>query len=394
VYWDAGNTSSYSGSGTTVNDLSGNDVTGQIYGTNGFDSTYNAWEFDGSGDYISGTLSNPSGDWVHSVSLWYRQDSPVTANWDYVYHIGAGASGQASIFATNTSGQIVMTNFSTSSVRGEYTLTLGQWYHITVVYSGGGVKIDNVSIYLDGTIFPGLITDGSGASINLSANANFIIGGRITDGDYTHGSIANFRVFNRALTGDEVWQLYAYQKEYFGHGNLDMALKSGRLGIGTTEPRAVLDVRGDIMGSSPVYFALALDTGNVGATNKIPFNLVRVNKGGGWDPGAKVFTAPIGGYYWMAFGGVNRSTSSVLRLDLKDGTLSGDDNIIGAYDRPYGNSLAHANVSGIVYIPQGGIVTLWCTSSTVDGGGGWGNTASVKWYGFLLSRESFGTNTM
>jgi hypothetical protein len=40
--------------------------------------------------------------------------------------------------------------------------------------------------------------------------------------------------------------LYAYQKEDFGHGDLSMTLKAGRLGIGTSEPRAALDVRGDV----------------------------------------------------------------------------------------------------------------------------------------------------
>ena len=58
--------------------------------------------------------------------------------------------------------------------------------------------------------------------------------------------VANFRMFNRVLTSDEIYQLYAYQKEYFGHGDLSMTLKAGRLGIGTSEPRGALDVRGDV----------------------------------------------------------------------------------------------------------------------------------------------------
>jgi hypothetical protein len=65
-------------------------------------------------------------------------------------------------------------------------------------------------------------------------------------GGFFKGSIANFRLFNRALTSDEIYQLYAYQKEDFGHSTNNMTLKAGRLGIGTSEPRAALDVRGVI----------------------------------------------------------------------------------------------------------------------------------------------------
>ena len=60
------------------------------------------------------------------------------------------------------------------------------------------------------------------------------------------GKIANFRLFNRALSGDEIWQLYAYQKDYFQVSPDVVTFKGGRLGIGTEEPRAVLDVRGGI----------------------------------------------------------------------------------------------------------------------------------------------------
>src|SRR6056300_758441 len=67
VYWDANDSNSYSfANSTKVYDLSGSGVTGTITGNNGFDAEYNAWEFDGSGDYISGTLNTTTGAGVHS----------------------------------------------------------------------------------------------------------------------------------------------------------------------------------------------------------------------------------------------------------------------------------------------------------------------------------------
>jgi hypothetical protein len=304
VYWDG---QDYTSMPPTVTDKSGNGVTGTPNGGVGFDTEYKAFTFDGVDDYISGTLSNPSGDWVHSVSLWYRQDSAVTATLDYIYHIGLAASGQASLLAFKSDGYIVMANYASASVRGEFVPTLGKWYHITVVYSGGGVTIDNVSIYLDGTIFPGLFHDGDGSSVSLAANANFNIGRRINNGDYAHGSIANFRLFDRALTGDEVWQLYAYQKEYFNVSPDVVTFKGGRVGIGTLEPRAPLDVMGIPYGpgARPIFFATndvdASDTVNAAGifTDDLPD--VHLNVCDCYDGTTGRFTAKIAGVYMFVF---------------------------------------------------------------------------------------------
>ena len=70
------------------------------------------------------------------------------------------------------------------------------------------------------------------------------------------GSVANFRLFNRALSADEIYQLYAYQKQDFGHSTNNMTLKAGRLGIGTSEPRVALDVRGEIRAVGSMLYLL------------------------------------------------------------------------------------------------------------------------------------------
>jgi hypothetical protein len=93
------------------------------------------------------------------------------------------------------------------------------------------------------------ISSTSGSSqntaLNVYANSTLKIG-VYADGTTNpfKGSIANFRLYNQALSADEIWELYAYQKEYFGVSPDVVTLKAGRVGIGTSEPRAVLDVRG------------------------------------------------------------------------------------------------------------------------------------------------------
>ena len=53
---------------------------------------------------------------------------------------------------------------------------------------------------------------------------------------------------------DEIWQLYAYQKDYFQVSPDVVTFKGGRLGIGTLEPKAPLDVMGFRMdGATPSF---------------------------------------------------------------------------------------------------------------------------------------------
>src|SRR5210317_1838035 len=98
VYWDANDSNSYSfANSSNVYDLSGSGVTGTITGNNGFDTEYNAWEFDGSGDYVSGQLSSiPSADFVHSVSVWVKfSGDTLSSSYPYVCFVGdtSGLSG-------------------------------------------------------------------------------------------------------------------------------------------------------------------------------------------------------------------------------------------------------------------------------------------------------------
>jgi len=177
---------------------------------------------------------------------------------------------------------------------------------VTLTYSGGGWA--NAKMYING-VLTNDATSTDTTPLTLTGSSTFYIGKAInTSNPSFNGSIANFRLFNRALTSDEIYQLYAYQKEYFGHGALGMTLKAGRLGIGTSEPKAALDVRGDIHGGCPVFFqaicnltfsATSYLNGSGGAL--IPWNTLFGQKGDCFNTSTGLFTAPIDGAYKFGY---------------------------------------------------------------------------------------------
>jgi hypothetical protein len=179
------------------------------------------------------------------------------------------------------------------------TFGINKWHHIVCTRAGTTIKY-----FINGIDQARPIANS--IALSIAANSVFTIGvraGSQLGNNPMHGKIANFRLFNRALTSDEIYQLYAYQKEYFGHGDLSMTLKAGRLGIGTSEPRAALDVRGDIYGGMPVFFDVRFTSAPTAtyAGSRIVFDTINNSRGGGFDKSTGTFTAPIAGQYKFSY---------------------------------------------------------------------------------------------
>jgi hypothetical protein len=213
-----------------------------------------AFVFDGTGDYIDASVSSTfTGNQMYTFSSWIKPNSHPSG---YIGVFGIGTnSTNDSIGLFLDSGTIIHLTYGNNLVTTTYA-TIGEWVHITGTYDGTGR-----TIFVNGK----LVGTDSYSSLTL-AGTTFRLGSNLVGGQNFNGSIANFRLFNRALTTDEIYQLYAYQKEYFGHGVLGMTLKAGRLGIGTSEPRAALDVRGDVHFHN-VPHMYAIDSGGYDGAN-------------------------------------------------------------------------------------------------------------------------------
>jgi hypothetical protein len=246
VYYDAKNYTS----GTTVQDESTPQRNGTI--TTGVTSEtvdgIKSFKFAGANNnnIISTAMSLPSGSGVglHSVAVWFKRT--VTYTTGLLFTIGDGGADTAPhIYISSSQGMVVDWWSNSLNVLNKLFLT-DRWYHLVYTYSGGS-HAQGTSIFIDGEPQALGPASNGGSILNLDGSDVLTIGS-YPSGSYPFtGNMANFRLFNRPLSSDEIYQLYAYQKEYFGHGVLGMTLKAGRLGIGTSEPRAALDVRGQIL---------------------------------------------------------------------------------------------------------------------------------------------------
>jgi hypothetical protein len=371
VYYDG---QDYTSMPATVADKSGNGVTGTPSGGVGFDTTYKAFTFDGVDDKITATLTNPAGAWVHSTSMWFKVNSLSTANTLFSIKNNTTAEfNKTPHLIIDTNGERINYAFWGNDVNfgGYGGIVPNKWYHISTTYSGGS-DASSRKVFLNG-IKLGISSTSTAGVLNVYANSTLKIG-VYADGTTNpfNGSIANFRLYNRALSADEIWELYAYQKEYFGVSPDVVTLKAGRLGIGTSEPRAVLDVRGDIRGGCPVYFEARRDAGGTGG-DPIRWNVVVLNKGGGYNPSTGLFTAPISGVYNISFSTHSAGGAMDVRL-----TRNGSE-VDGGWS--YVNAVSYNTSKSMVFnLSQGETVGVRVAGGNVYGHNGYNNFS-----GFYIS---------
>jgi hypothetical protein len=246
VYYDAKDLAD--GAVSTVTALGGTTISGSNLGNPQISN--GAFVFDGTGDCIVSGATSLSGNPQLSYSVWFKTNSIDSSGSNSIVMIGYAANTESIGFRINSTGYYrfyVYGGATNESITTNIEPELGKWTHAIVVYDGLKSKL-----YIDGKF--ALQNTNTTTNLNLDSSAKVALGdyidssGNIGSNASYDGSIANFRLFNRALSTDEIYQLYAYQKEYFGYGDLSMTLKAGRLGIGTSEPRAALDVHGELYG--------------------------------------------------------------------------------------------------------------------------------------------------
>jgi hypothetical protein len=215
---DAANSKSYPGSGTTWTDLSGNGNTGTLVNGVGYNSgNLGSLSFDGTNDYASIPSPSPlSGTKLFTFEIWVNftsitGDFGITNKCAWLFAGGTGSgSGQpefAVLSANNTSftpniiffGRGGGATTGSLSVNVSSLMSNGNWYQIVLVRSVSNAQ----TVYLNGSS----IGTGNVSNSFTDGQTDFgAIHGNTTFDGYLNGRISNIKIYNRALTAQEIQQ--------------------------------------------------------------------------------------------------------------------------------------------------------------------------------------------
>ena len=210
---DAGNASSYPGSGSTWNDLAGSGLTTTLYNSPTYSSDDGGYLsfVPGSSQYAktSASLSLLS---TWSVEIWHYYNSTngsgnpciLSEVWNATpinFTIGSAA------FGNNTTLQAAYFNSNWFYTAANYSLPSVGWYHIVGSYDG-----TTITLYINTVSTRTQASSGTVGSSGLGIH----IMRRWDTGNYWGGRISVVRIYNRALTSTEITANYDASKARFG----------------------------------------------------------------------------------------------------------------------------------------------------------------------------------
>ncbi|CAN2222917.1 Listeria/Bacterioides repeat [Candidatus Nanopelagicaceae bacterium] len=199
LYLDASNARSYSGTGSTWYDLSGNGRNATAVGSPTFDSANGAFNFNGTSQYfdLGNTSLNYQGTQQYSFGAWIKTTAASKAEQCIICRYNAGGSFLFRLI--NKQVESYRTGQGSYQFTG-LTVTTGTQYYVATTYDG-----TNINIFINGV----RVYSAASGSMSFTSTINTFIGKSVENSDrYFQGQIGVVQAYNVALTDGQVLQNY------------------------------------------------------------------------------------------------------------------------------------------------------------------------------------------
>ena len=210
LFYDPSNSSSYPGTGTTINDLSGNGLNGTMSNLT-YTSPY--FTYNGTNSQIStadnALLEPGSGSWT--MEVWVNQTA--IGNDVVLGKFNNGGLTQNVGYSIRTTNNVYYAQFSSGGGSGaslyvnstNYTGTTGTWSQLVYVFTNGATK--TLQTFANGSSI-GTVSHSLASIVNTTTPLYI---GSYNGGEYAQwydGKIGIVRLYNKALSSSEVLQNY------------------------------------------------------------------------------------------------------------------------------------------------------------------------------------------
>jgi hypothetical protein len=337
----------------------------------------------------------------YSVSTWFRADSQGA--WEQVWVLGKTGLGKHEGLWLSGSSTVSIHNDAGGGLNYYYPCSSGgNWKHVTFVRKG--TTASDHDVYVDGVKVSASSTAGGTNVHAFEKDSNLILGENIDRNDYGFdGAISNFKLYDTALTAEEVKTLYDMGRCDEGHHVVNFSKTRVGIGLGDGEVSdALLNVGGVPYGAGvrPIFSAYEYDAYTFEALNSVQTDVILgntfINHNNAYNTSTGVFTVPVTGEYhiftccqWRGFSSYNQG--------VKSGDINFVINGVGwnptSTTRPvvtqtirYANERKQLNGSLVIKLNKGDQLKVQCTNNLT------GNVGDLSWgtgYGrfaaFLLS---------
>lgn len=222
LYVDAGQTASYSGSGTTWTDLSGNTNNGTLMNSPTYSRGYGGYfVFNGSTNYVSTAAAKYNTTLTgKTVIVMARMNNSAWTNglgqFRGMFGVASGSRNFNFYMYHDTSNNFQL-HYSANGAGGfsnNLAITTNQWYVFAVTQTTGGL----VTYYLNG------VAVGTNTGITFAQYVSGVTENIGTNDNVWYGDIAMTAVYKRALNDSEMLQNYNSLKNRFNYVSSGLVL--------------------------------------------------------------------------------------------------------------------------------------------------------------------------